>query len=114
MCLLRFPFGRVMGGNADPLMWYMPDQTITRRGIKEIVAARSWDYHTLPEGLALYTTALCALWNIQLSRTGVRCGRYVPRDLLPATRQELRKEKCVVGEERRRDGSLLRRPGDGP
>jgi hypothetical protein len=48
-------------------------------GRKEIVAARFQDYYTLPEGLALYTRALCALWNIQLSRTGVQCGRQVPR-----------------------------------
>jgi len=101
----------------------------------EIVAARLRHYHTLPEELALYTTALCALWNIQHSRTGVRCSRYVPRDgrvggqdsYLPPPRtrgshatyylppgRKLGKEKCVVGEERRRDGSLLRRPGDGP
>jgi hypothetical protein len=42
----------------------MPDQTILRRGIKEIVAARCWDHHTLREGPPLYTTALCAMWNI--------------------------------------------------
>jgi hypothetical protein len=42
----------------------MPDQTILRRGINEIVAARYYNYHTLHEGPALYTTALCAVWNI--------------------------------------------------
>jgi hypothetical protein len=42
----------------------MPDQTILRRGIKEIVAARCWDHHTLREGPPLYTSALCAMWNI--------------------------------------------------
>jgi hypothetical protein len=42
----------------------MPDQTILRRGIKEIVAARFRDHHTLREGPPLYITALCAMWNI--------------------------------------------------
>jgi hypothetical protein len=51
-----------------------------REGEKEIVAARYRDYHTLPERLALYAGALCALWNIQLSRTGVQCDRHAPRD----------------------------------
>jgi hypothetical protein len=39
--------------------------------------ARSWDHHTLPEGPPLYTTALCALWNIHTSQPGVRYSRYV-------------------------------------
>ena len=51
-----------------------------REGEKEIVAARYRDYHTLPERLALYAEALCALWNIQLSSAGVQCSRHVPRD----------------------------------
>jgi hypothetical protein len=62
-----------------PQMWCMPDQTITRRGIKEIVAARSQKYYTLPQEVSLYTTALCALWNIPPYQTGVPCGSYVPR-----------------------------------
>jgi hypothetical protein len=51
-----------------------------QEGEKEIVAARYREYHTLPERLALYAEALCALCNIQLSRTGVQCGRHVARD----------------------------------
>jgi hypothetical protein len=55
----------------------MPDQTILRRGIKEIVAARCWNHHTLPEGSALYTTARCAMWNIHSFHSGVVYSRYV-------------------------------------
>ena len=48
-----------------PQMWCKPGQTISLGGgIKEIVAARCWDNHTLPEGLALYTRALCAMRHI--------------------------------------------------
>jgi hypothetical protein len=46
----------------------MPSQMIAGRGRKEIVAARCWDHHTLPEGLTLYTTALCAMWHINSFR----------------------------------------------
>jgi hypothetical protein len=56
-----------------PHMWCIPDQTILRRGIKEIVVARCWEHHTLPEGPTLYTTALCALWNIHPLHKGVGC-----------------------------------------
>src|SRR5215204_88612 len=46
-------------------------------GIKEIVAARSWNHHTLPEGLALCPAILCALTYIYPSHPGVRYSRYV-------------------------------------
>jgi hypothetical protein len=58
-----------------PQIWCLPGQTTSGRGEKEIVVARYRDYHTLPERLALYAEALCALWNIQLSSAGVPCSR---------------------------------------
>jgi hypothetical protein len=68
------PFGHLPHGRGRnevivvgrPPMWCMPDQTILRRGIKEIV-------HTLPEGTSLYSTALCAMWNIHSLHPGVGC-----------------------------------------
>ena len=68
-----------MGGNADP-RYGAPDQTIIGMGEK---GDRHRDpvlgQHTLPEGLALYTTALCALWNIHSLHSRVGCTRYVAR-----------------------------------
>ena|SRR5215218_7297027 len=74
------------GPDVERTLWADPrcDAYRARRpqggGRKEVVAAQFRDYHTLSEGLALYTRALCVLWNIKLSSTGVQCSRHVPRD----------------------------------
>jgi hypothetical protein len=47
--------------------------------MKEIVTAQAWDHHTLPEGRALYTTALCTVWNIHSLYPGVWCDRYLKK-----------------------------------
>jgi hypothetical protein len=56
--------------------------------MKEIVVARSCDYHTLPQRPMLCITALCALKNIHSPQTGVPCRRYVLH------------ERCVRGQDR--------------
>jgi hypothetical protein len=41
--------------------------------MKEIVTARAWDHHTLPEGLPLCPMALCAMGHIHPLYLGVWC-----------------------------------------
>jgi len=65
------------GRKCGPQMWCMPDQPITGRGIKEIVAAQSWYHHTPPAGPPLCPTILSAMRNIHPLLIGVGCGRYV-------------------------------------
>src|SRR5215208_7394944 len=66
----------VMSVRRHPL-WCMPDQPITGRGMKEIVTARSWIHHTLPEGLPLCPMTQSAMGHIHPLYIGVWCDRGV-------------------------------------